>query len=59
VVGIGMRSQSGVAAKMFRVFADNDIQFKQVTTSEIRISYVISTKDKQKAIDAVAKKFNL
>lgn len=59
VVGIGMRSQSGVAAKMFRVFADNNIQFKQVTTSEIRISYVINTEDKQKAIDAVAKEFNL
>ena len=59
VVGIGMRSQSGVAAKMFKVFADYNIQFKQVTTSEIRISYVINTKDKQKAIEAVAKKFNL
>ncbi len=59
VVGIGMRSQSGVAAKMFKIFADNDIQFKQVTTSEIRISYTINTKDKLKAIEAVAKDFNL
>ncbi|MDF2548353.1 MAG: aspartate kinase [Anaerosolibacter sp.] len=59
VVGIGMRSQSGVAAKMFKIFADNDIAFKQVTTSEIRISYVIDTKDKQKAIEIVAREFNL
>ncbi|MFZ5966684.1 MAG: aspartate kinase [Bacillota bacterium] len=59
VVGIGMRSQSGVAAKMFNIFADNNIQFKQVTTSEIRISYVINTNDKQKAVEAVAKEFNL
>ena len=59
VVGIGMRSQSGVAARMFKVLADHDIGFKQVTTSEIRISYVIDTKDKQKAIEAVAKEFNL
>jgi len=59
VVGIGMRSQSGVAAKMFKVFAENNIAFKQVTTSEIRISYTISTEDKEKAVIAVAKEFNL
>lgn len=59
VVGMGMRSQSGVAAKMFQLFADHNIEFKQVTTSEIRISYAISTKDQQKAIDVVAKEFNL
>ncbi len=59
VVGIGMRSQSGVAAKMFKIFADNDIAFKQVTTSEIRISYVIDTEDKQRAIEIVAREFNL
>lgn len=59
VVGIGMRSQSGVAAKMFKIFADNNIEFKQVTTSEIRISYAISSKDTQNAIEEIAKEFNL
>lgn len=59
VVGIGMKSQSGVAAKMFKIFADNQIEFKQVTTSEIRISYTINTNDKEKAVVAVAKEFNL
>ncbi|MEW9122679.1 MAG: aspartate kinase [Thermotaleaceae bacterium] len=59
VVGIGMRSQSGVAARMFKVFADSNINFKQVTTSEIRISYAIHTNDKQKAIEAVAREFQL
>ncbi len=59
VVGIGMKSQSGVAAKMFKIFADNDIEFKQVTTSEIRISYTINTSDKEKAVIAVAREFNL
>ncbi|SHK21253.1 aspartate kinase [Paramaledivibacter caminithermalis] len=59
VVGIGMKSQSGVAAKMFKIFADNEIEFKQVTTSEIRISYTINTHDKEKAVVAVAKEFNL
>ncbi|TCO71380.1 aspartate kinase [Marinisporobacter balticus] len=59
VVGIGMRSQSGVAAKMFKIFADHNIGFKQVTTSEIRISYTIATKDAQRAIEEVAKEFDL
>ncbi len=59
VVGIGMKSQSGVAANMFKIFADNDIEFKQVTTSEIRISYTINTNDKEKAVVAVAREFNL
>ncbi|QEK11060.1 aspartate kinase [Crassaminicella thermophila] len=59
VVGIGMRSQSGVAAKIFEIFANNNIGFKQVTTSEIRISYTISTQDTQRAIEAVAREFNL
>lgn len=59
VVGIGMKSQSGVAARMFKMFADNEIEFKQVTTSEIRISYTINTSDKEKAVVAVAKEFNL
>lgn len=59
VVGIGMRSQSGVAAKMFEIFAENNIAFKQVTTSEIRISYTINTSDKEKAVIAIAKAFDL
>ncbi|PAB57654.1 aspartate kinase [Anaeromicrobium sediminis] len=59
VVGIGMRSQSGVAAKVFDILARNNIQFKQVTTSEIRISYTIDTKDRQRALEAVANEFNL
>ncbi len=59
VVGLGMVNHPGVAAKMFKVFADNNIQFKQVTTSEIRISYAIDVKDKQKAIIEIANEFNL
>ena len=59
VVGIGMRSQAGVAAKMFKVFSDNNILFKQVTTSEIRISFTINTVDKEKAVTTVAKEFEL
>lgn len=59
VVGIGMRSQSGVAASIFKVFADNDIDYKQVTTSEIRITFTIDIEDKSKAVTLLAEKFNL
>ncbi len=59
VVGIGMRNESGVASKVFRLFADNCISFKQVTTSEISISYTINKKDKEKAVSAICYAFNL
>ena len=59
VVGIGMKSQSGVAAKMFKLLADNNIPVHIITTSEIKISYIINPSDQQKAIEAVAKEFNL
>ncbi|QNO13455.1 aspartate kinase [Alkalicella caledoniensis] len=59
VVGMGMRTQSGIAAKIFELFAENEIEFKQVTTSEISISYTINTQYKQRAIDAITQTFNL
>ncbi len=59
VVGIGMKSQPGVAAKMFEILADNDISVHIITTSEIKISYVIEPKKQQTAIEAIAKEFNL
>lgn len=59
VIGIGMMNQSGVAAKVFRIFSDNEIEFKQVTTSEISISYTIDSKDKLKAVNVLAKELSL
>jgi aspartate kinase len=59
VVGIGMMKQSGVAGEIFNIFADNDIEFKQVTTSEISISYTIDSKDKEKAVTVLAKELEL
>ncbi|MGE5676805.1 MAG: aspartate kinase, partial [Pseudomonadota bacterium] len=52
VVGLGMNSQSGVAAKVFNLLAENDIPVSIVTTSEIKISYVINPDDQKKAIEA-------
>jgi len=59
VVGLGMNSQSGVAAKVFNLLAENNIPVSIVTTSEIKISYVISPDDQQKAIEAIAREFDL
>lgn len=59
VVGIGMLSQSGVAADLFRLFSDNNIDFYQVTTSEISISYTIDANDKDRAVEIIAQHFNL
>lgn len=44
VVGIGMRSHSGVAGKMFRTLADESINIQMISTSEIKISVVIDEK---------------
>jgi aspartate kinase len=59
VVGLGMNTQSGVAAKVFNLLAANEIPVSIVTTSEIKISYVISPNDQKKAIEAIAREFDL
>jgi len=59
VVGIGMRTQTGVAAKLFALLSDADIGFKLVTTSEISISYTLSKQDKLRAVDVIAEHFHL
>ncbi|MCR1934324.1 aspartate kinase [Clostridium tepidum] len=59
IVGLGMKNTSGVAAKMLKIFSDNNIKVKMITTSEIRITCAINIEDKIKAINLVAKEFNL
>ncbi|MCM0649593.1 aspartate kinase [Clostridium swellfunianum] len=59
IVGIGMKTTSGVAAKMFRLFSSNNIEVKMITTSEIRITCAIRQEDKLKAINLVAEEFKL
>ncbi|MCR3905588.1 MAG: aspartate kinase [Tenericutes bacterium] len=59
VVGSGMRTQSGVAADMFKLLADNNIDFMLVTTSEISISYTIEKKFMKRAVLAISEKFGL
>lgn len=59
VIGIGMRKQSGVASRVFEIFEENKIEFKQVTTSEISISYTVSDQDQVRAVKALAEEYNL
>lgn len=59
VVGIGMRSQSGVAAKMFKILSDEGINIKVITTSEIKISVLIERKYMELAVQALHDAFEL
>ncbi|EAQ76963.1 aspartate kinase [Blastopirellula marina] len=59
VVGLGMAEQSGVADKMFRVLADANINIQMITTSEIKISVLVSREDAQRALAAVHSGFQL
>jgi aspartate kinase len=59
LVGIGMMSHSGVAATIFQLFAEENINFYQVTTSEISISYTVDKENKDKAVNVLSKEFNL
>ena len=59
IVGSAMRSQSGIAAEVFELFAENDLEVKLVTTSEISISYTFDKKFKEKVVFVLAKHFNI
>lgn len=58
-VGIGMRSQSGVAAKMFRTLSNEGINIKVIATSEIKISVLIDRKYMELAVQALHDAFDL
>ena len=59
VVGVGMRSHSGVAAQMFDALAQNGINIEMISTSEIKISVVIPEKDVDAAVRAIHAQFKL
>lgn len=59
VVGIGMRSHSGVAAKMFRALASKKINIEMISTSEIKISCVVDKENAETAVRAIHKAFGL
>ena len=59
LVGAGMKSHPGVAAKMFLVFAEKEINIEMISTSSIKISCVIKEKDTVKAVKALHDAFDL
>lgn len=59
IVGSGMISNPGVAAKMFEILAANNIQIKMVSTSEIKVSAVVEEKSMLKAVEALHDAFEL
>jgi len=59
VVGMGMMSQSGVAEKMFKTLANNNINILAISTSEIKISVLIEKKYTEEAIKSLHSAYNL
>ena len=57
IVGAGMASNSGVAAKMFEALAMAGINIRMISTSEIKISVLINEEDSEKAVKAIHNKF--
>lgn len=53
IVGAGMQSNPGVAAKMFSALSDARININMISTSEIKISVLIDIKDSERAVQAV------
>ncbi|MEJ5377116.1 MAG: aspartate kinase [bacterium] len=59
IIGVGMRSHSGVASKMFSALASEGINIQMISTSEIKISCVIEAKYKELAVRVLHKAFGL
>jgi aspartate kinase len=59
VVGVGMRSHSGVAAQMFEALSKSGINIDMISTSEIKISVVVPEKDVEAAVRAIHEQFKL
>jgi aspartate kinase len=59
IIGVGMRTHSGVAAKMFNTLARENINLKMISTSEIKISCVIDEKYTELAVRVLHDAFDL
>jgi aspartate kinase len=59
IVGVGMKSHPGVAAKMFETLAQNKINIEMISTSDISISCIIKKKFAETAVRALHDKFDL
>ncbi|MGD9703864.1 MAG: aspartate kinase [Acidimicrobiia bacterium] len=59
LVGAGMKTSPGIAAKMFRVLADEEVNIKMISTSTIRISVVVAAADMERAVRSLHSAFGL
>ena len=59
IVGVGMRSHAGVAAKMFKALAEQSINIQMITTSEIKISVIIEESHTESAVRSLHQAFEL
>lgn len=59
IIGAGMIDRPGIASTMFKTLADNGINIRMISTSEIKISCLINKEDAQKALKALHEVFNL
>ena len=59
VVGVGMRSHAGIAARMFSALADQGINIQMISTSEIKISVAIEDRHLESAMRALHREFRL
>lgn len=59
LIGAGMKSNPGVAARMFQTLADNDINIEMISTSTIRTSCVVHERDVERAVRALHAAFEL
>ncbi len=59
LVGAGMKTSPGIAAKMFRVLADKNINIHMISTSTIRVSVVVSLSDMESAVQSLHTAFGL
>jgi aspartate kinase len=59
LVGAGMKTSPGIAAKMFRVLADHNINIHMISTSTIRVSVVVSSADMESAVTSLHSAFDL
>ena len=59
IVGAGMQTNAGVAAKMFEALYDENINIRMISTSEIRVTVLIDQENTERAMNAVHDKFSL
>jgi aspartate kinase len=57
IIGVGMRTHAGVAARMFKVLSREGINIEMISTSEIKVSVVIDAKQMEQAVKALHQEF--